>query len=241
MEEDEGGSTVSVIFATEEDFEPDESNGAALGIVTVPLGGAGFSVEELWEAFASEAADGAADIGDSESIVIGGQDAVRGSYGSADDDYDGWLSMVVVGEYGYAFLAVVSPAEDLDEYEPTFDAMLESVEFSEGGAAGDGDGDGGSDFGAREDVPIPADAEVTLNMQAMVTYLTEATIPDAVQFVEDNWPDYDWEADTGNILHQPSEGLLFYIKGDETAMVAVDEDEESGMTSVIILIVEEEE
>ena len=120
--------------------------------------------------------------------------------------------------------------------------MLDSVEFSAptvGDDGGDGGDGGGVDLGARDDIPIPADAEVTLNMQAMVSYLTGATIPDAVQFVEDNWPDYGWEADTSNILHQPGEGLLFYIKGTETAMIAVDEDEDSGQTSVVVLIVEE--
>jgi hypothetical protein len=240
MEEEEGVSTSSVIFATEEDFEPDETDGAALGIVTVPLAGADLSgVEELWEAFAAEATDGETAIGEPESLTIGGEDAVRGSYGSEEDDYDGWLTMVIAEDYGYAFLAVVSPAEDLEDYITTFDAMMDSVEFSEPSASG-GD-DGGDEFGARDDVPTPADAEVTLNMQAMVSYLTEATIPEAVQFIEDNWPDYGWEADTTNILHQPGEGLLFYTKGSETAMIAVDEDDESPNTSVVILIVEEEE
>jgi len=238
--EEERDSTSSVIFATEEDFEPDETEGAALGIVIVPLLGVAelSGVEELWEAFASEATDDETVIGEPESIVVGGQDAVRGSYGSTEDDYDGWLTMVIVDDYGYALLAVVSPAEDWEDYAPTFSEMLDSIEFFEPSAGDDGDG---SDFAERDDVPIPADAEVTFNMQAMVTYLTGATVADAVQFIEDNWPDYGWEADTTNILHQPGEGLLFYIKGSETAMIAVDEDDDSTNTSVIILIVEEEE
>lgn len=244
MEEDEDLSSNSVVFATDEAFEPGEAEGAVFGVVAISLAGYGVSdVEELWDAFSSEMAGESVQIGEPEPFPVGDQDGVKGTYESAEDDYYGWIVMVLANDYGYAFLAVGSPTEDWEDYEATFDEMFASVEFFEPSADGDddGDGDGGDEFASRDDVPIPADAEVTLNMQSMVSYLTEATIADAVQFIEDNWPDYGWEADTSSILHQPSEGLLFYIKGDETALIAVDEDDESTKTSVNILIVAEEE
>ncbi|MBN1812093.1 MAG: hypothetical protein JXA14_09685 [Anaerolineae bacterium] len=236
MEEDEEAATTSVVFSTEENFEPAQADGAGFGVVAVALEGAITDVEDLWNLFAGEALDEGTQIGDPESSIVGGQDAIGGSYASTEDDYYGWLTMVIANDHGYVFLAVVSPADDWKDYEPTFNALLDSVEFFEPGAGGDG----GDDFASRDDVPIPADAEVALNMQQMVSYLTEATVANAVQFIEDNWPDYGWEADTGNILHQPGEGLLFYLKGSETAMIAVSEDEDSGKTSVVILIVVEE-
>ncbi len=235
MQEDEGDSTTSAIFSTEKDFEPGQVDGAGFGVVAVALEGAITDVEELWDLFAGEASGEGTQIGAPESTSVGGQDAVRGSYESVEDDYYGWLTMVIANDYGYVFLAVVSPTDDWADYEPTFNTLLDSVEFSEPGAGG-----GGGDFASRDDIPIPADAEVSLDMQTMVSYLTEATIADAVQFIQDNWPDYGWEADTGNVLHQPGEGLLFYLKGSETAMIAVSEDEDSGKTSVIALIVVEE-
>jgi len=239
MEEDEGDSTTSVIFSTEEDFDPGQVDGAGFGLIAVDLEGAITDVEELWDLFAGEASDEDTQIGDPEPSTVGGQDAVGGSYASTADDAYGRLTMVIANDYGYVFLAVVSPVDDWEDYEPTFNALLDSVEFSEPSLGGDGGG--GGDLAARDDVPIPADAEVSLDMQTMVSYLTGATVPGAVQFVEDNWPDYGWVADTSNILHQPSEGLLFFTKGKETAMIAVSEDDEdSTKTSVVVLIIEEE-
>jgi hypothetical protein len=108
--------------------------------------------------------------------------------------------------------------------------MLDSVEFFEPADEPAGEG--------RTDVPIPPGADVTLNMEGMVMYQVEGSMADAVQFIEDNWPDDGWVADTDNFLYSPSEGLLIYLKGDEMAMIAVSEGEgdDAGTTGVVAII-----
>jgi hypothetical protein len=202
----------------------------------VPLGDLGITdadMDELWDTFAESMAEDA-DVGPPEDYDIGGTNGRVASLEGTDEDYQGYVAMAIANDYAYVFAAVASPADSWEDYEDIFVAMLDSVEFFQPEMSAIGEG--------RDDVPIPPGADVSLNMEEMVMYVVEESVADAVQFVEDNWPDYGWVADTGNLLHAPSEGLLIYLKDGEMALVAVSEGEgeEAGMTSVVVLIGPEE-
>lgn len=238
MEEGGDTSSSSVVFATKADFEPNEEEGAIFVAISLPVAGLGVSdIEELWDGLSSEMADEDIQIGEPESFTVGSQDGVKGTYESKEDDYYGWIVMVLTNDYGYAFLAVCSPTENWEDYEATFDEMFASAKFFEPGAGGDD----GSTFTSRTDIPIPDDAEIQLDMTTMFSYLTEASIIDAARFCEENWPDHGWTANKDDILYTVSEetGLLFFSKDAETALVAITIDDDTGKTMVSIIISEE--
>jgi hypothetical protein len=170
-----------------------------------------------------------ADVSQPETIDIGGAEGQIAFIEGTDEDYMGFIAMAVANDYVYVFAAVASPASSWEDYELIFDAMLDSVELFEPAGTSAGEG--------RDDVPIPPGATVALNMPEMVMYQVDGSVADAVQFIQDNWPDYGWLADTDSFLHQPSEGLLIYTKGGEIGMIAVTEGEgdDVGKTDVIAL------
>jgi hypothetical protein len=237
MEPQESMGMVGAMFSTVADFSLGGSqDGAGLVMIAIPLkdyGLSGDDVDELWDEFA-ESVSGGADVGESQSYDIGGTSGRFATIESTEDDYKGYVAMAAANDYAYIFVAVASPAESWEDYEAVLMAMLDSVEFDEPTGSSTGEG--------RTDVPIPPDADISLNMQEMIMYQVDGSPEDAVQFIENNWPDEGWKADTDNFLHAPSEGLLIYLKEGEMAMIAVTagEGDDVGKTDVVILIAPQE-
>ena len=234
----EEGAVSTVTFATEMGFEPGDSGvGAALGIFAIPLAGSGISdVEDLWDMLATEFAEEDTAIGEPEPFPVGGKDGLAATVESPSDDVYGWLIMTIANQRTYLFVAACSPPDAWDDYEDTFSAMLDSVEFAEI-AAGTGTGS----FTARDDVPIPDDAEVIADLPTVLGYRTTASIEEAAEFCESAWPDYGWTAETDNMLYGVTDegGLLVFIKDNERALVAIALDDTSEQTQVSIVIGEE--
>jgi hypothetical protein len=236
FEPEEGMGMVGAMFSTVEGFDVGgPEDGAGLVLLAIPLADFGMSsddVDELWDEFA-EGMSGEADVGEPELIDIGGADGQLAMIESAEEDMKGYVAMTTANDIAYIFAAVASPASTWEDYEMVLMAMLDSVEFFEPAEAPVEEG--------RSDVPIPPDADVSLQMPEMVMYQVEGSVADAVQFIEDNWPDEGWVADTDNFLHSPAEGLLIYTKDGEMAMVAVSEGEgeDAGKTDVVAIFAEE--
>jgi hypothetical protein len=228
-----------VIIATSRGFEPAVDEGAAFAAFADPSQDldAG-SLEDLWGMTADVFE---ADVGEPEPFVVGGEEALRGTFENTEDGFHGWLIAAFSNDYGYFFVAVVNPVDTWGEYEDTFSAMLDSVEFFPPVAAEPMEGPA-DEVTSRDDVPTPPDAEVVLDLPEIQGYMTYATVVEAAAFVEDNWPGYGWEAEADNFLYMIDEesSLLILTKEGKIATVAISADAGSGRTEVSIVIGEEE-
>jgi hypothetical protein len=82
-------------------------------------------VQDVWDDIFSDADA----IGREEPIEIGGKEGLWAIVDDPDDDYYGWIALVISYNHFYLFQAVVNPADAWGEYADIFDAMLESVEL----------------------------------------------------------------------------------------------------------------
>jgi len=229
-----------VVLATSKDYDPTEKEGAAFAFFADPAEEFdATTLEDLWDDMAGTLE---ADIGDVEPLEFGGVDGLRGTFEDEEEDLYGWMAVAFANDYGYIFIAVTNPSESWGDYEDIFDAMAASVEFFPPAGVGEPPEGPAGELTSRDDVPLPPDAEVILDLPEILGYMTDAAVTDAAGFMEDNWPDYGWEADTDNILYMVDEenGLLFFTKGGEVATVAISIDEDSGKTQVSIIIAAEE-
>jgi hypothetical protein len=228
-EEDSG--TFGATFSTVEGFDVESKrDGASLTVVGLPLARYGLTddVDELWNALAKSMSSGA-DVGKTESRDIGGANGLIAITKGTTSDFRGLLAMAIANDTALIFAAFASPSSTWGDYEPILMAMLDSVQFFLPAESPVERG--------RDDIPIPPNADVSVNVSEMVTYQVEGSMEDAIEFIEDNWPDKGWAADTDSVLHDPAKGLLIYAKDDETARIAVSEGEgnDAGKTTIVVI------
>lgn len=90
--------------------------------------------------------------------------------------------------------------------------------------------------GAREDIPMTADAKIDFSMPDMVSYKTALSIEEAIEFYETEMPKQGWKlAQDGKTTFEDWASLTF-TKDKDKAFVMISKEEEGTGTSVLVTI-----
>lgn len=90
-----------------------------------------------------------------------------------------------------------------------------------------------------EDIPVPADAEEVGNMFGMITFNSPSTPEQVAEFYQAEMPNNGWT----EVSFEEMSGLYMaeYTKDSRSASLMINTDDETGLTSVLITIADENE
>ncbi|MGQ9503162.1 MAG: hypothetical protein ACUVSF_12675 [Anaerolineae bacterium] len=90
--------------------------------------------------------------------------------------------------------------------------------------------------GAREDIPMTADAKIDFLMPGMVSYKTGLSVEEVTKFYETEMPKEGWELQKDSKTTLGDMVSLTFIKGKDKAFVMISKEEEGTVTSVMITV-----
>lgn len=90
--------------------------------------------------------------------------------------------------------------------------------------------------GAREDIPMTADAKIDFSMPGMVSYKTVLSIEEVTKFYETEMPKEGWELQKDGKTTLEDMVSLTFIKGKDKAFVMISKEEEGKVTSVMVTV-----
>lgn len=214
---EEDASSRQVVFALEQaDLRVTEFlSGTSLAVFVSPADEWGVETAEqvlqqtgqaLSQTFA------AVQLGEIQPYTIGGQDGtwmtIKGEFGR-EVQLEGWLAAVVAYDHVYAF-AAAAPLDEWPEYQPTLQAMLDSVELSP--------------LAAPPPVPSPTSLATSTPtaipttppaMPGADSYEPDDTIADAAPIATDGRPqdhNLHMEGDRDHVCFEATQGKAYTIK-----------------------------
>ncbi len=90
--------------------------------------------------------------------------------------------------------------------------------------------------GAREDIPMTADAKIEFSMPGMVSYKTALSVSEVAQFYETEMPKQGWKLSENGKTTMEDMVILNFTKGKDQASVMINKAEEGEGTSVMITV-----
>jgi hypothetical protein len=127
----EGDNTIYVSNIADPAHLSSQDEGADMAVMLTPQEAAtrAYDAEEWLNMLTMEARIGSATLGEPESVTIGGVEGLRCDITNTEDNTRGWLAVIVTDDYVYIFAAAVKPVGDWNNYQDTFNAIVDSIEF----------------------------------------------------------------------------------------------------------------